>query len=223
MAVKKDAKAGTVVARFYELLLLVKIFRAESEVEKLAKTELRGAGEGVPQEGLNLDLKQSYGLKSRANRGKFEVSANGGFLSWNSLGMFEAVYEIFDNHLKDRFEGLAFVDRAAHSVLAISALGHGPWSPRWSWPQQARGLPGGLPVLGGGPVADRAPQGLRRRRHHELHCQALEPNYGDDEGYPRGQGSGARSRGGGTNTWKDFSHLRAPFCPAGLRATATQS
>ncbi|KAK1507909.1 uncharacterized protein CCOS01_16215 [Colletotrichum costaricense] len=51
MAVKKDAKAGTVVARFYELLLLVKIFRAESEIEKLAKTELRGAGEGVPQEG----------------------------------------------------------------------------------------------------------------------------------------------------------------------------
>ncbi|KAK1490929.1 hypothetical protein CTAM01_10422 [Colletotrichum tamarilloi] len=103
--------------------------------------------------------------------------------------MFEAVYEIFDNHLKDRFEGLAFVDRAAHSVLAISALGHGPWSPRWSWPQQARGLSGGLPVLGGGPVADRAPRGLRRRRHHELHCQALEPNYGDDEGYPGGQGA----------------------------------
>lgn len=38
MAVKEEAKAGTVVAHLYELILLVKISKAESEIEKLAKT-----------------------------------------------------------------------------------------------------------------------------------------------------------------------------------------
>ncbi|KAK7445918.1 hypothetical protein Landi51_07845 [Colletotrichum acutatum] len=79
MAVKEDAKAGTVAARLYELLLLVKISRAESEIEKLAKTErgealvkeflkkgniTRGQGDTnakllktAMQDSLNLDLK----------------------------------------------------------------------------------------------------------------------------------------------------------------------
>ncbi|KXH25266.1 hypothetical protein CSIM01_04210 [Colletotrichum simmondsii] len=38
MAVKEEAKAGTAVARLYELILLVKFSKAESEIEKLAKT-----------------------------------------------------------------------------------------------------------------------------------------------------------------------------------------
>ncbi|KXH47564.1 hypothetical protein CSIM01_13859 [Colletotrichum simmondsii] len=43
MAVKEEAKAGTAVARLYELILLVKISLAESEIERLAKTKRGGA------------------------------------------------------------------------------------------------------------------------------------------------------------------------------------
>lgn len=98
MAVKEEAKAGNAVARLYELILLVKISRAESEIEKLAKT---ARGEALVREvlkkgiitaqsdtnakllktavpnSLNLDLKSYYRLNSRANRSILQDCLNG--------------------------------------------------------------------------------------------------------------------------------------------------
>ncbi|KXH44878.1 hypothetical protein CNYM01_08099 [Colletotrichum nymphaeae SA-01] len=63
MAVKEEAKAGTVVAHLYELILLVKISRAESEIEKLAKT---ARGEALVKEVLK---------KGNITRGQSDTNA----------------------------------------------------------------------------------------------------------------------------------------------------
>ncbi|KAK1543987.1 hypothetical protein CPAR01_04620 [Colletotrichum paranaense] len=56
---------------------------------------------------------------------------------WTPLPVFEAVYEIVDVHLKDRFERLVYVDRAARSGDSTGTHpaipDQGPDSPVWYW------------------------------------------------------------------------------------------